>query len=910
MRDRITLFALACWLAVTPARAAIEQQNVSAPPAPAPPPAPQLTKPPELVHFVPPAYPDELLASAVRGEAVVYIDIDAEGEVERVELVTATHPLFGPAALVAATQLTFSPAEIDHQPAAIRIEYLYRFEAELPEPDALTGAATGQTAEAPRELSIFGVVREAGTRKVIAGAELSINGMPALTADEEGRFEMRGLAPGKVRLRIASPMHEPYELEEEIPAGEALEVTYYLVRTRTDPFETVVRARVPRREAAKVQLERKELEKVPGTFGDPVRVIENLPGMGRTPGGLGGALLVRGARPEDSRVFVDGTSVPLLYHFGGLTSIVPAELLERIDFYPGGFSARYGRATAGVVDVASRDLDCDTWRGSGKIDLVDSAGFVCKPIGEWQLAMAARRSYIDALLPPVLESMPRDPDEGLLTAAPVYLDYQLKAQRRWGAHTLDLFLFGSGDSLELVRAGSTEHLNFDFGMDIDFARLIARHRWRLADGVELRSLLAPGLVYQSFAQNMAEVGASMGMTLGVRALDWREQLDVELREGLSLSVGLDHEFGKAIIEMDLPYQDALRPFPSQVFDFTKTHELNVDLLDATNAYWAELSWEPGAGVKLVPGLRVERFDFEHAQAWSLMPRFSVRWSATEATTLKGAWGLFEKLPEPQWLLEGFGNPTLGPERAQHYIVGVEHAFSELVSLDVQLFYNRRSQLRQPSDEQRLQDGRLVSEVWNNGGTGTTYGLEVLLRHLATPSGRFFGWVAYTLSRSVQRDTRRGGAMQNGPRDGGISGDTLLVEEYLAPFDQTHILTLVGQWVLPWRFEAGLRWRVVTGNPYTPVDRGWITLDADAQSYGSDTSDVRRNSERYPTFHQLDVRIDRTFIFDLWRLTAYLELINAYNQKNVESYNYTFDYSGRAPVSLLPIIPVIGLKGEF
>src|SRR5690606_3087044 len=129
-----------------------------------------------------------------------------------------------------------------------------------------------------------------------------------------------------------------------------------------DPFETVVRARTPPRVASRIQLDRRELQKMPGTFGDPIRVVENLPGLARAPL-LGGALIVRGGTPLDTTVFIDGVPVPQLYHFGLFRSVLHDTMLDSIEFSPGGFSARYGTAIAGIVEIQTRELDCETWHG-------------------------------------------------------------------------------------------------------------------------------------------------------------------------------------------------------------------------------------------------------------------------------------------------------------------------------------------------------------------------------------------------------------------------------------------------------------------------------------------------------------------------------------------------------------------
>ena len=71
-----------------------------------------------------------------------------------------------------------------------------------------------------------------------------------------------------------------------------------------------------------------------------------------------------------------------------------------------------------------------------------------------------------------------------------------------------------------------------------------------------------------------------------------------------------------------------------------------------------------------------------------------------------------------------------------------------------------------------------------------------------------------------------------------------------------------------------------------------------------------NPSFLPPFHQLDLRIDKTWIFNNWMFTAYLDLQNAYNRANPEGYSYNFDSSEKRIRSGLPIIPIIGVKGEF
>ena len=100
--------------------------------------------------------------------------------------------------------------------------------------------------------------------------------------------------------------------------------------------------------------------------------------------------------------------------------------------------------------------------------------------------------------------------------------------------------------------------------------------------------------------------------------------------------------------------------------------------------------------------------------------------------------------------------------------------------------------------------------------------------------------------------------------------------------------------------------MATGTPDTPILGG--IYDADSDSYISLPGET--NSERKPAFHQLDIRLDKTFRTDKYSLNAYLEVLNIYNRKNPEAFFYNFDFTQKGTFTGLPILPVLGLKGEF
>jgi len=187
------------------------------------------------------------------------------------------------------------------------------------------------------------------------------------------------------------------------------------------------------------------MNRIPGTNGDAIRSLQNLPGVART---LTGLLIVRGSAPQDTQIFIDGTAIPYVYHLFGLSSVVPTEILDRLDFYPGNFSAQYGRAMGGVVDVGIRDPKTDGIHAMAQADLIDVRLVVEGPElsqqdkdrgllvldGTWRLAHRMEKFFYELpprSLPPTKTAYPRlsriapDPAGGLATIEAIYAAYRI-----------------------------------------------------------------------------------------------------------------------------------------------------------------------------------------------------------------------------------------------------------------------------------------------------------------------------------------------------------------------------------------------------------------------------------------------------------------------------------------------------
>ena len=296
--------------------------------------------------------------------------------------------------------------------------------------------------------------------------------------------------------------------------------------------------------------------------------------------------------------------------------------------------------------------------------------------------------------------------------------------------------------------------------------------------------------------------------------------------------------------------------------------------------------------RIVPGFRLDYA--RDTRSLDPNPRINSRYDIVKGgiqpdgtwnlrTTVKGGVGEYTQPPQYQQTDAVYGTPGLQANRSIHYSLGVEQEVTRDIDVSVEGFYKDLSRLVAAGYDPN-------GPRYTNLGTGSVIGTEVLIKYKSDK--RFFGWLAYTLSKSVRRD------YPGGP-------------EYHIEFDQTHILTVLGSYRLGRGWEFGSRFRLISGNMYTPLV-GAPSLPAiytaDAGSYTWLQGQI--NSQRLPVFHQLDIRVDKRWQFRDWQLGAYLDVYNAYNHPAVEAVSYDYRYAKSSYMTGIPFLPSIGVRGEF
>jgi TonB family protein len=819
------------------------------------------------------AEPPAPLQLGAGGTVVLDLELDAQGHLTSSSVAVSGGPALDALALAAAPTFRFTPAEVDGQPAAVRVRFEVVVAAEPPDAGPPVPVVT-----------VEGTLRAAGTREVVAGALVSA-ATQTVSSDEAGRFALLDVPPGPVRLVVVAAGFERLEANEVVSQGNQTVVTYYL-QPSASRGETVVRAERERREVAQVRLERTELSRVAGTSGDAFKVLQSLPSVARPSLGSS-ALVVRGSKSWDSRIYVDEVQVPQLFHFAGLSATFNAANVERLSFLPGNFGAGFGRAIGGLVLADTRSPSHTGLHGYVDLGVLEVSALVEGPVAAgWAFTVSARRGLTDLLVPWALKTAGVDLIGFAL--APQSWDYQVKLERgRAGRDRVFLAAYGSSDRYQFLAPNfflDTEVNQGSAGSAVQYHRLVLGFERRLAEGLTLISRTSVGL------DLLEQLGGATNVfyrNLQV-PVQLRDRLEWDLPDAhLAFSGGVDAVLTPTVLDAQLPpaFNPARIPEPYVARRLLAEQSTTVHLEPGV---FLEGRWQPLPALTVVAGVRGD-WQSVMRQGW-VDPRLVLLVTAADWVTFKAGAGIYHQSPDYRsgQLSPIFGNPDLKPEGARHLTAGAEVRVEEGVNLDVQGWYKDLfDQARQ------VLSGGLGSDInipgaasrYASTGTGHAYGVDVLLKARLGP--RFFGWVAYTFSR-VEREAFTGtGFIQ-------------------AVLDQPHNLVLVASAELPWGLTFGGRFRFASGPLVTPV--GASLYDNNGNYFyplpGLPWSD------RLASFVQLDLRVDKRFVFEQWSLEVYLDVQNATNQQNPEARFYNFDYSKSALVYGIPVLPSVGARGVW
>ena len=784
---------------------------------------------------------------------------------------------------------------------------------------------------------IQGTVYQRSTGRTLAGANVRILETDQnQKTDENGIFRFTELPEGTYVFVVTHPTETaPTEVSVEISSGDTTEVKIHLGVAAKLETIIVEGKRLPPT-VSRTEIRGSELLRIPGTFNDTLKGLMTLPSIG-IPNDYFGVLYIRGSAPGSNLYYLDRTPLGYPFHWGGLLSTVSSETLEKIDIYAGGYGAEFGLDSQAVLDIHARDSIDERLSGKFNLNILYSEGLLEGRIGDkGYVSASGRRSYLDLIAGPIVESQTGHPQQ-----FPYFSDYQLKFAYPLGEkHHLTVNAFAATDHFKIVEQSSVTIEDETDVETIDGALVSALFKNGFdGQGIHLRSDFTENLTSHlsltrssNFLTIAVEIPFNEQVSLNpegewvldsvdyghydvkINAPVWTLREDISYRfapqfqfeSGLLLSFNPANSFEEGrfpayetsdedvtrvtpIIENGEVIGEETRIGPeTRLTGVEEIHDEFGHDFYRTEGY-VQGRYDPLSFLSVALGVRLDYLNV--IEQVSVQPRGSVSIILPNSANLRFAYGHYEQSPQPSHLLAEDGNRALESSLTRHYIMELEYPLSSLTELKFATYYK---------DAQKLVTPDAVSNYLNQG-TGYVGGAEVFLRHRIP--NKFFGWISYAYTHAERREH-----------------PDAAYQPYL--FDNTHIVSVVGNYSFTPNFEIGAKWQYLSGTSEVPISS--IVLIQDPVTRGLNPllarADEQLSTELAP-YHKLDLRVSHKW--NVWglRVGGFLDVLNVYNRENKIKFileEATLDVQGQEvgierevfDAPQLPRIIYFGLTLEF
>ena len=693
------------------------------------------------------------------------------------------------------------------------------------------------------------------------------------TTDAEGNFNIENVEPGFYKIRVSAIGFKTYFSESfRITKATGATLLVPLEEDNINLEEIVVRPTFfQKREESPVSLRTigiDEIEKNPGGNRDISKVIQSYPGVASTPT-FRNDIIVRGGGPNENKFYIDGVEIPNLNHFatqgasGGPVGIINVDFIREVNFYSGAFPASRGNAMSSVLEFNQREAN-EKVKFRGTFGASDLAVAVEGPLSKKTSFLASvRRSYLQLLFKVIG-----------LPFLPTYNDFQFKVKTKINPKTeLSLIGLGAFDQFKLnTNANETEEQRYILGF------LPVNNQWNYTLGAVLKHFNPNGndtyVLSQNKLNNTAikyqdNIEQPQFLNLDYNSTEmeskfryehnYRSASDFKLNYGIDLQYAsyFNSTYKKSFVgnnPFTIDYQSSLDFAKYAVFGQV-THNFFAKRLDVSL------------------GLRADGSSYSDAMSNpinQLSPRLSASYKLTPGTSLNFNLGRFAQLPSYTTL--GYRNFNgalvnkingLNYIHVNHLVAGIEFRPSNNSQVTVEGFYKRYSDYPfSTKDSVSLASKGADYGVYGDEevlsiSKGNAYGLEILGR--VKEYKGINAVITYTFVRSEFTD-------KNG-------------EFIPSSWDNRHLLTVTATRTFKKNWDMGLKWRYIGGAPYTPWDMQQSAIKTAWDAQGIGYLDYSKfNKERLNAFHQLDLRVDKSWYFNKWSLMLYFDIQNAYNFK--------------------------------
>lgn len=757
-----------------------------------------------------------------------------------------------------------------------------------------------QKAITQKHVTLSGYVNDAKTGETLIGATITIKEKQEIGTVTNGYgFYSITLPAGTYQIIVRYLGYTPKMLPIKLKQSELMTIS--LTPEVNDLEEVVVTGRrqdenliQPQMGLQKINI--KETSAIPVLFGeqDVMKTLQLLPGIESAGDGNSG-FNVRGGAIDQNLILLDEATVNNPSHLMGFFSVFNSDAIKNVSVYKGNEPAEYGGRLSSVIDLKMDDGNDKNYRVSGGIGLISSRINIQGPIvkNKGSFIISARRTYADLFLK-------LSKDTTLNQSKLYFYDLNAKANYtiddknriylsgyfgkdvfglantfgiNWGNTTATLrwnHLFSDRifSNTSLIYSNYNYKININSGEQINIISQIQDFNFKqdFQDYISEKSTLKFG--YQSIYHSIIPgVITAYGENISMKSLTNKQSWEN--------AIYLSHQYR---FNRNFSTEYSVRATSFSLFgpgDFY-TYDANGNTIDTTH-------YAAGHVVK---------------SYFSIEPRVTLNFMTNKSSSIKVAYARntqnlhllsnsTSSYPTDLWIPS---SNNVKPEIADQVSLGYYHNFNNnQYEFSAEMYYKTlQNQIDYHNGAQLMLNENVESQILF--GKGRAYGLELFFKKR---TGRFNGWISYTLSRSENKFD----AINNG-------------HYFPTNQDRTHDISVVGIYNLNKSWTLSATWVYNTGNAVT-FPSGKYQIDGITMFYYS-----QRNGNRMPPYHRLDLGATwitkKTNKFESsWTFSIY----NAYGRDN--PYTITFQNDKTDPTktdaiqtTLFKFVPSISYDFKF
>ncbi|WP_396147486.1 carboxypeptidase-like regulatory domain-containing protein [Flavobacterium sp.] len=776
---------------------------------------------------------------------------------------------------------------------------------------------TSMSSFSQEKFTISGTISDKKNNETLIGVNVIVKGTKSSAITNEYGFYSLTLPKGDYEISISYISYET--IDEKISLNQNIKKNYSLIESGELLQEVVIKEKVgtntrkPEMSVNKMSIA--TIKQMPVVLGevDIIKSILFLPGVTNAGEGQSG-FNVRGGGADQNLVLLDEATIYNSSHLFGFFSVFNPDAIKDLKLYKGGVPARFGGRASSVLDIYQKDGNSTGFHMNGGIGLISSRLLAEGPIvkNKGSFIVAGRGSYAHLFL-----KLSNNENSAYFYDLNTKLNYKLNKNN-------NLYLSGyfGRDVFSLNQSFTNTYGNSTLNL-----------RWNHLFSDQLFSNLS--LIYSDYYYGLNLDFVGFNWDSGIKNYNIKYDFKYYLSDKIKMNFGANgiyYDFNPGTIEPSrsdsgINFRQLEKKYAFEPAFYAGAEQKLTDNINIEYGLRYSLFYRLGNSTQnIYANNQAVTFDndlkiYEKATLIgtesfgkneviadfnNLEPRFSVAYELDENKSVKAS---YNRMVQYLQLVTNTASPTpldvwtpsdnfIKPQIADQIAVGYFANFKEdAYSLEVESFFKKVKNRMDYIDGADLIANEAIEQVILNGEM-RSYGLEVMFKK---NTGKFNGWISYTLSRSEQRTPGRT-ANETGINNGNW---------YRSAYDKTHNLAITSSYKLNKKWNFGANFVLQTGQPVTYPNGQYTYQGITVPSYGL------RNENNLPLYHHLDISATLTpkrSENKRWKGEWVFSVYNLYARKNAASISFRQNQdSGQneaIKLSIFGIVPAVSYNFKF